>query len=83
MADVPPRETSPAAKSEEKRMFSQARVQCLFDQFWSSFRCFMDISNTRTLVMATEQHEGLSVRLYFGGFFSGMAVLFDESCSEL
>ena len=25
VADVPPRETSPAAKSEEKRMFSQAR----------------------------------------------------------
>ena len=24
MADVPPRETSPAAKIEEKRMFSQA-----------------------------------------------------------
>ena len=24
VADVPPRETSPAAKSEEKRMFSQA-----------------------------------------------------------
>ena len=23
--DVPPRETSPAAKSEEKRMFSQAK----------------------------------------------------------
>ena len=26
VADVPPRETSPAAKSEEKRMFSQASV---------------------------------------------------------
>ena len=26
MADVPPRETSPAAKSEEKQMFSQANM---------------------------------------------------------
>ena len=26
VADIPPRETSPAAKSEEKRMFSQAKI---------------------------------------------------------
>ena len=26
VADVPPRETSPAVKSEEKRMFSQAKM---------------------------------------------------------
>ena len=29
VADFPPRETSPAAKSEEKRMFSQAMNMCL------------------------------------------------------
>ena len=27
VADVPPRETSPTAKSEEKRLFSQASFQ--------------------------------------------------------
>ena len=32
--DVPPRETSPAAKSEEKRMFSQAKFMHSFP-FWS------------------------------------------------
>ena len=29
VADVPPRETSPAAKSEEKRMFSQAKIHAV------------------------------------------------------
>ena len=32
VADVPPRETSPAAKSEEKRMFSQANIQLSFQK---------------------------------------------------
>ena len=36
VADVPPRETSPAAKSEEKRMFSQARVTIAW-WLWSIF----------------------------------------------
>ena len=30
VADVPPRETFPAAKSEEKRMFSQANMLHIF-----------------------------------------------------
>ena len=33
VADVPPRETSPAAKSEEKRLFSQATIAHAFKVF--------------------------------------------------
>ena len=36
VADIPPRETSPLAKSEEKRMFSQATMALVKDQSWYS-----------------------------------------------
>ena len=41
VADVPPRETSPATKSEEKRMFSQARKDLTPKQQLKMFTCFI------------------------------------------
>ena len=41
VVDVPPRETSPATKSEEKRMFSQARKDLTPKQQLRMFTCFI------------------------------------------
>ena len=41
VADVPPRETFPAAKSEEKRMFSQATFLC-------TYQCIAPTGGVRT-----------------------------------
>ena len=39
-------------------------ILCLYDQFWSNFRHFIDLSGTRTQIMATED-EDLSASVIF------------------
>ena len=48
----------------------------LYDQFWSNFRYFIDLSGTQTQIMATEDED-------LWGFFAVMVVFFDEFFSEL
>ena len=62
-------------------------ICCLFDQFWSNFRYFMDFSGTWTLVMATK-HEGPSALFIFLGIFLGNGrffrwVLQGTTCTRL
>ena len=48
---------------------------CLYDQFWSNFRHFIDLSGTRTQIMATED-EDLSASVIFLGIFRGNGRVF-------
>ena len=58
-------------------------ILCLYDQFWSNFRYFIDLSGTRTQIMATED-EDLSASVIFLGIFLGNGrVFFDEFFSKL
>ena len=50
-------------------------ILCLYDQFWSNFRHFIDLSGTRTQIMATED-EDLSALVIFLGIFRGNGRVF-------
>ena len=50
-------------------------ILCLYDQFWSNFRYFIDLSNTRTQIMAMED-EDLSASVIFLGIFGGNGSVF-------
>ena len=50
-------------------------ILCLYDQFWSNFRHFIDLSGTRTQIMATED-EDLSASVIFLGIFRGNGRVF-------
>ena len=76
VADVPPHETSPAAKSEEKRMFSQANrgtCRAFVILFWKSCKCpsacGARCSYNNPMVglkkMVPMPHPGTTPKLYF------------------
>ena len=67
VADVPPCETSPAAKSEEERMFPQARQPVL------SFLCFLRIVAfvTRVPIIKVQQTPLRVIQLRICGFMLG------------
>ena len=50
-------------------------ILCLYDQFWSNFRYFIDLSDTRTQIMSRED-EDLSASVIFLGVFHGNGRVF-------
>ena len=50
-------------------------IFCLYDQFWSNFRHFIDLSSTRAQIMAAEG-EDLSASVIFLGIFLGNGRVF-------
>ena len=42
----------------------------LYDQFWSNFRYFIDLSGTRTQIMATEDEDLSALAIFLGIFRS-------------
>ena len=50
-------------------------ILCPYDQLWSNFRYFIDLSGTRTQIMATED-EDLSASVIFLGIFRGNGRVF-------
>ena len=55
-------------------------ILCLYYQFWSNLRYFIDLSNTWTQIMATED-EDLSASVIFLGIFLGNGRVFLMSSS--
>ena len=51
-----------------KKENNMGNILCLYDQFWSNFRYFFDLSGTLTQIMAAED-EDLSVSVIFLGIF--------------
>ena len=51
-----------------KKENNMGDILCLYDQLWSNFRYFIDLSGTRTQIMATED-EDLSASIIFFGIF--------------
>ena len=63
-----------------KKENNMGDILCLYDQFWSNFRYFIDLSNTRTQIVATED-EDLSASVIFLGIFLGNGHVFLISSS--
>ena len=63
-----------------KKENNMGDILCLYDQLWSNFRYFIDLSNTRTQKMATED-EDLSAVVIFLGIFVGNGCVFLMSSS--
>ena len=58
-----------------KKENNMCDILCLYDQVWSNFRYFIDLSGTRTQIMATED-EDLSASVIFLGIFRGNGRVF-------
>ena len=82
VADVPPRETSPAAKSEEKRMFSQAMFQAVIDYFSSMlFMIFLILVFCKNKAMSAscpqqKFHSSTRFRSLFLSSLGSLSILF-------
>ena len=58
-----------------KKENNMGDILCLYDQFWSNFRYFIDLSSMRTQIMATEDKD-LSASVIFWGIFLGNGRVF-------
>ena len=58
-----------------KKENNMGDILCLYDQFWSNFRHFIDLSGTRTQIMATGD-EDLSASVIFLGIVLGNGRVF-------
>ena len=76
------RESWVACGDSIKKENNMGEIFCLHDQFWSNFLYSIDLRDTGTRIMSSE-NEDFQLQLYFWGFFSVMVVFFDEFFSEL
>ena len=58
-----------------KKENNMGDILCLYDQLWSNFRYFFDLSGTQTQIMATEA-EDLSASVIFLEIFRGNGRVF-------
>ena len=59
-----------------KKENNMGDILCLYDQLlWSNFRCFINLSGTRTQIMVTED-EDLSPSVIFSAIFRGNGRVF-------
>ena len=58
-----------------KKENNMGDILCLYDQFWSNFQHFIDLSGAQTQIMAMED-EDLSASVIFFGIFLGNGCVF-------
>ena len=58
-----------------KKDNNMGNILCIYDQFWSNFRHFIDLSGTQTQIMVVEDKD-LSALVIFWGIFLGNGRVF-------
>ena len=51
-----------------KKENNMGDILCLYDQLWSNFQYFIDLSGTRTQIMAMEEEDLLALVIFLGIF---------------